>query len=283
MIEETFFLYPPDWLKNPPNPAATRLFKTYAANAPYGTWPAKTSTHQGLYCMTADGGYLSGRFASQSNEMARTALNQGLAEWRKQVAAGSLKPKPVPTDPLDLYGGEPIQKGGLKLEVVYRDLPRGEIERPGNARFPNPYNLGWYDFSPGEARAFLVDGAEKQQLPDALFRKFAVKTLKDAVRGQMGDWKENEINSGELFSQLVGEEGTVKTFALSGSAEFKAGDQIFEPVLHGSLSFDSATGEFTDFRLIAAGQRAGRSGANGRETDLGPAPMGVGFKIYRAN
>lgn len=280
MIEETFFLYPPDWLNNPPNPASTRLFKTFAHNAPGGTFPSGTPTYQGLYCMTADGGYLSAGFAYNNNRGSRSVITQGLAAWKRKVQADGLDPKPVPTDALDLYGGEPLQKGGIKLEVAYRDFPRGEVERPSGPRVANPYNLGWYDFSPAEARAFMAEGSEKQQLPDGIFRKFGCQVLKDSVRGQMGNWKEHEMQSGELFSQLTGQEGSVKTFALSGSASFKAGGNSYAPVFHGVAKFDTATGEFTDFRLIAAGQRTGQGGANGRSTDLGPAPMGVGFKLY---
>lgn len=261
---------------------STRLFKTYAANAPFGTWPANTTTHQGLYCMTVDGGYLSGKFAGQSGQLARETLSLGLAKWREISAQLNHKPKPVPTDSLELYGGEPLEKGGLKLEVAYRDFPRGEVQRPGDPRMPNPYNLGWFDFTAAEAQAFLAEGDEKRALPDSLFREFASRTLKDSVRGQSRDWKDGELQSGELFAQLAGQNGSVKTFTLTGSANFLAGDLSYAPTLLGSASYDTATGEFTSFRLIAAGQRTGKSGANARETDLGPAPMGVGFKLYRS-
>ncbi|MEM7015033.1 MAG: hypothetical protein AAF585_26540 [Verrucomicrobiota bacterium] len=228
--------------------------------------------------MTADGGYLSGRFARQSNSVARDTLTRGLDKWKQIVHEKGHEPKPVPTDSLDLYGGEPLQKGGLKLEVAYRDFPRGDDRRPGDARFPNPYNLGWFDFSPAEARALLEEG----EFPAATFRKFACQVLKDAVRGQMGDWKENDFKNGKLVSQLTDEDGSVKTYAISGSAEFEAGERSFKPEFFGSASFDTASGEFTDFRFIAAGQRTGKGGANGRETDLGPAPIGIGFKLYQS-
>jgi len=277
VIEETFFLYPPDWMKNPPNPESTRLFKTYAANAPDNTWPAKTSTHQGLYCMMPDGDFLSGKFANPSNKIARGILTAGLDNWKKNAA----NPKPVPTNRLDLYGGEPLQKGGIKLEVVYRDFPRGDVERPGTARFPNPYNLGWFDFSPKNAQFFLAEPDSKKELPKALFSKFACETLKDSVRGQMNGWKPGEMKEGDLISEFVSENGTEKTYRLTGFAKFMSGDRSYEPTLHGVVKFDTQSGEFTEFQLIAAGQRTGRGPANGRETDLGPAPMGVGFELYK--
>ncbi|MGY8642221.1 MAG: hypothetical protein ACKVJU_14150 [Verrucomicrobiales bacterium] len=277
MIEETFFLYPPDWLKTPPNPESTKLFKTYTKNAPAGTWPANTTTHQGLYTMTANGDYLSGKFANPSKDAAHEILESGLNSWKSKTENA----KPVPTDRLELYGGEPLQKGGIKLEVVYRDLPRGDIERPSDSRFPNPYNLGWFDFSPSEAKAFLAEKGEKKEIPSPIFSKLACAKLKDSVRGQMGDWKAQEMQSGQLFSELITENGSVKTYQLTGNAKFSSGDRSYEPTLQGEAIFDTSTGEFTEFKLIAAGQRTGRGGANGRSTDLGPAPMGVGFWLYK--
>jgi hypothetical protein len=268
-------------LKDPPNPAATNLFKTYVKNAPDGTFPRKTSTYQGLYCMTADGVYLSGKFARQTRDMASEAFTSGLTRWGKIAGQRSYQPKAVPTNRLAIYGGEKIRKGGIKLEVAYRDLPRGEVRRPGNSQFPNPYNLGWFDFTPAEARSFVTESREKVAIRDGIFRKLARMRLKDAVRGQMNDWDKGEIKGGQLFTQLVSSKGSRKTFRLSGSADMAAGERTFSPRFHGTVTFDSATGEFTDFRLIAAGQRSGKGGANGRETDLGPAPIAIALTLYQ--
>ena len=197
--------------------------------------------------MTADGAYLSGKFARQTNGVARDTLTRGLAKWKTVAADRGYDPKPVPTDSLALYGGEPLQKGGLKLEVAYRDFPRGEEERPGDWRFNNPYNLGWYDLTPSEAKHFVTSSRDQQALPDSVFRKLACKALKDAVRGQMRDWKPNELKKGALYTQLVSTKGAVKTFRLSGEVDFALGDLTFKPKLHGTASYDSSKGEFTDF------------------------------------
>ena len=268
-------------MKDPPNPAATNLFKKYVSNSPKGTFPAETSTYQGLYCLTADGDYLSGKFARQSNDVAREALTGGLKSWQKLAGERGYQSKPVPTNRLALYGGEELTKGGLKLEVAYRDLPRGEDRRPGNAQFPNPYNLGWFDLTPAEAKSLVSQSKEKRAIADAVFRKLARTRLKDAVRGQMGDWKNDEIKSGQIFTQLVSTKGSEQVYELSGSAVFEAGERKFLPHFFGSMTFDTVTGEFTDFRLIATGQRFGKGPANGRATDLGPAPMGISLTLYR--
>ena len=199
-----------------------------------------TSTYQGLYCMTSDGEFLSGNFARQTCEIARGALSEGLQNWQKVVSDRDYKPKPVPTNRLALYGGEKLQKGGLKLEVAYRDLPRGELERPGNARFPNPYNLGWFDLTPAEAKSIVSGSREKTAIPGKIFQKLARTRLKDAVRGQMGDWEEGDIKGGRLFTQLVSTKGRQQVYELSGSALLEAGGRRYEPEFYGSMTFDRA-------------------------------------------
>lgn len=268
-------------MTEPPNQAATDLFRKYVSKSPKELFPAQTSTYQGLYCLTSDGTYLAGNFGRQSRDVAKESLSGGLQNWQKIAADRDYEPKSIPTNRLELYGGEELRKGGLKLEVAYRDLPRGEVRRPGNAQFPNPYNLGWFDLTPAEAKSLLSDSKEKTAIPEKIFQKLARTQLKDAVRGQMGDWKKSEIKNGQLFTQLVSENGSQQVYQLSGSAQFEAGDRSFTPEFHGSMTFDTTTQEFTDFRLIAAGQRTGRGPANGRATDLGPAPMAIALTMYQ--
>ena len=275
MIEECFFLHPPDWLTNPPRPASTRLFKTYVGNSP-ALWPPGSSTHHGIYCMGADGAHLSGHFGLANLATAQRTIEGAWTEWRGSGAAM----KPVPTNSLALYAGEEPKPGSLKLQVAYRDLPRGDVRRPDSARFQNPYNLGWLDLSAEEARHFITTSKQPVAIPDALFRKLATATLKDAVRGQMSAWKPPAFKEGSLTTQLVSTKDKRSTFRLSGSAKLAEGSRSYSPKLHGFAIFDHAEGAFERFELIAAGQRAGKGGANGRETDLGPAPMGVAFKLF---
>jgi hypothetical protein len=273
VAEECFFLYPPDWLKNPPRPESTRFFKKYVGNAPK-MWPENTSTHQGIYCMTPDGGHLSGVPGLGRHGPAKKLISDA---WSKYSAK---KPamKAVPTDKIPLWGGDDLKPGGLKLRVAYRDLPRGDQSRPSSARFLNPYNLGWYDFSADEASAFRTTSREPVKVPNAVFTKFATHTLKDAVRGQCGQFKSQDLKEGSLTTQLISDSGGRSTFRLIGTAKLKDSQRSFDAKLHGIAVFEGA--KFVSFDLIAAGQRTGKSGANGREADLGPAPMGVAFQLY---
>lgn len=280
VIEETFFLYPPARITNPPNPASTELFTAYAANAPKGTWRRNTKTYQGLYCMSAKGTFLAGNSGRQTAEQARELLGDGWSNWQVHALKRAWRSQPVPTDPLPIYGGDELAPGALKLQIAYRDLPRGKIRRPGETQLPNPYNLGWLDLSAAEAKGFVATGEKKEKVSQRVFDKLACEKLKDSVRGQMRGWNRSHLKDGALFTERIATSGSEITCRLTGSAELRNGDLTYTPTLHGLITYDSGSKTFTGFRLIAAGQRAGKGGANGRETDLGPAPMGVAFELF---
>jgi len=105
--------------------------------------------------------------------VARKTLTTGLARWQKIAGAGGFQSTPVPTNRLALYGGEKLRKGGLKLEVAYRDLPRGEVLRSGNAQFPNSYNLGWFDLTQKEVKSIATNSRKKTVISDGVFQKLA--------------------------------------------------------------------------------------------------------------
>ena len=180
VIEETFHLHPPSWLKDPPRPKSTALYRTYVKNAPK-LWPEDTSTYQGFYLMSPSGDYLGGNFGIVQKEEARNLITAALEKWK---ATGAFM-RSVPTNALAIYGGKEPQPGSLKLQLAYRDLPRGDVERPNTAYIQNPYNLGWLDLSKEEAQTFLTESEKPIEIPQRLFAKIATQTLKDAVRGQM--------------------------------------------------------------------------------------------------
>jgi len=276
VAEECFFLHPPDWMKNPPRPESTRIFKTYVRNAPK-MWAANTSTHQGIYCMTPEGEYLSGVPGLGRHGPARKLIS---AAWTKYTSKNPAM-KPVPTNPIPLWGGEEPSPGGLKLRVAYRDLPRGEKRRPSTANFQNPYNLGWYDFTAEEARTFRVASREPVKIPHSVFTKFATITLKDAVRGQCGQFEPQDLKAGSLSTQLISRDGTRTSVRLTGTALLKDHERSVEMKLHGIAVWEGEN--FVSFDLVAAGQRSGKSGANGRENDTGPAPLGIAFQLYKGD
>ena len=228
--------------------------------------------------MSPTGDYLGGNFGIVREERARNLMTTALEEWKATGAAM----RSVPTTPLAIYGGEEPQPGSVKLQLAYRDLPRGDVERPTTAYVQNPYNLGWFDLSKEEAKAFLTESDLPIELPQALFTKMATRTLKDAVRGQMSRWGNSALRSGSLTSQRLSKDGSRVIYRLQGSADLSEKARSYEAQLHGRAVYDERTQAFVEFELVSVGQRSGKGGANGRENDLGPAPMGVAFKLYQS-
>ncbi|MEO0415772.1 MAG: hypothetical protein AAF226_12570 [Verrucomicrobiota bacterium] len=276
VIEECFFLFPQAHVTSPPNPESTRLFQAYVKNAP-PLWPANTTTHQGLYVMTPGGDYLAGKFARQSKENALSTLQEGWNEWTQQKSGDS---QAVPGGTLPLFGGKVPTSEVVKLRVSYRDLPRGDLQRPGDARFPNPYNISWYDLSAEQAAHFTNSGSSPQSVLADVLKPLAMQVLKDAVRGQIRGWQPDAWRGGELTVRMIEERDGLIVCELRGSCDLQNGALRYRPKLYGETIYDRQKGQFTAFQLMAAGQREGKGAANGRETDLGPAPMGVALSLF---
>ena len=282
--DEAFFLDPPrhfqdDWL---PNRESTLLFRKFKGKAPAGLFPG-SPTVQGVYCMTAEGDFLSGYFAAAPRDRARRVIEEGWARWSRVAEERGYRSRPVPKVPIDSVPGQPAPAGGLKLEVVVRDLPRGEETHPGSEEWHRrAFNLNWIDFTASEARSFVTTERSQRQVPAGVLEKLATETLKDSVRGQCGDWKKGALKEGELETECIDKEGERLTMRLTGFARLEQRGRAYDCRLHGKAVYDERQGRFLRFELVAAGQRSGSDEFNFRAKDLGPAPMGVAYILHQA-
>jgi hypothetical protein len=266
-----------EWLQNP---ASTDLFTEYRKNAP-NLWPQGTSTHQGFYCMTADGDFLSGTFARASNEKARKTIAAGWKQFETLAENRNWSPKPIPTNRFELTQGEAVQPGGIKLKIASRDLPRGNDERPGKSQSErDAYNVNWIDFSTAEASHFVSTTESPTAVPRAILEKLAMNTIKDNVRGQTG-WKKGSFQDGQLHVRMLSTTETTRTMQVEGFAILNQPGHSIAAQIYGQIEFDTRQGEFTRFDLAVAGQRQGGTPANFRRNDPGPAPIGIAYKLYR--
>ncbi len=282
VIDECFDLHPPKWLKDEwlESPKSTALFRKFTRNAP-NMWGANSSTHQGFYCLTADGDYLSGNFGRTSNGRARELLNTAWNKFQTLAANRGWDPKPIPNNRFEMTMGKPVQPGGIKLEAASRDLPRGSDRRPGNSEWEREaYNLNWIDFTPNEAAYFVTESKERVEIPRKIVEKLAITTIKDNVRGQSG-WKKGAFSDGELYTELIRSNGKSQSMWLTGFAILRDGRQVIATQLHGHVEFDSERGEFTRFDMVASGQRQGSTQFNFRHNDPGPAPLGIAWTLHQ--
>jgi hypothetical protein len=271
VLDECFDLAPPPWLKTQwlANPRSTALFQQFIKNAP-PLWPRNTSTHQGFYVMTAEGGYLAGNFGRTGRDQAEQLLRSSLAKFDQLASQSGWKPKAVPTNPLPFSNGGPVPRGGLRLEAATRDLPRGNETRPGSQTWTKAaFNVNWIDFSPEEARRFVASNSQRQVIPKAMVEKLAMATIRDNVRGQSG-WKKGAFRDGELYAELLSQSGSTKQMRISGFVIMSEGSRVLATQVHGRATFDEA-----------AGQRQGANQFNARGDDQAAAPMGVAWRLYK--
>lgn len=275
-------LGPPTWLNRdwlePNDRAGLDLFKKYRANAPTGIVPAGGSTVQGVYCMTADGEYLSGYFAWAFKDRAKSVIERGWRQFQTMARDRGWNPQPVPKNRLVQTLGRQIEHGGMKLEAAIRDLPRGEVVHPGRNEFERcSHNVKWIDLTAQQARAFVTESKTPRPVVRSAWQELASRALKDCARGQCSDWKPEHLRHGELLTQLIQRDDGHLTLRITGEIRFESDERSFGPKLFGRAVYDQRTEAFRSFQLVAVGQRTGRAGANGRQHDMGPAPLGVAF------
>jgi hypothetical protein len=282
VADEAFFLGPPshfkeDWL---PNRESTRLFRSFKQQAPAGLFP-NGPTVQGVYCMSAQGDFLSGCFACASRDRARHTLDEGWRRWEQLAQTRGYQSKPVPRTRLDYTLGKPPAPGGIKLEAAVRDLPRGDDKKPGRTEAQRcAYNLNWIDLTGEEARSLVTESKEVQPVAARVLEKLALKSLKDAVRGQCSEWHKDALKEGRLHTQCIEHEPDRLTMRLTGFARLEQAGRAYACRMHGKVVYDTRARRFLGCELVAVGQRSGRDQFNFRDDDLGPAPMGVAYTLY---
>lgn len=247
------------------------MFQQFMKTAPSRTWP-RPGTQQGIYVMTPDGKYVTGKFVAVTKSVVVDIINDGWSRWSQQNKKFS---HPVPTNHIRPVIGSEDDKTNLKIRVAYRDLPRGKTLRPGNSSFPNPYNIQWYDLKTSDLEAIIF-----QQNQD-VWKRIVLKTMKDSVRGEMGCWYNNDWKSGSLQVNFHGEDGPYLHYRVSSDFNLQnSGRKIsYNAKVYGDAVFDRRTKEFTEFNVLAAGTRSGAGPSNGRHTDKAPAPLAIAIRI----
>ncbi len=238
-------------------------------------------TVQGVYCLMPDGTHLSGFFAWAHKDRTERIIQQGWENYLAIAKQRNIQAKPIPDTRPDFTGGKTIEPGGVKLQVTSRDLPRGNDTKPGrNHAERSAYNINWFDLSPREARAFVAENNQRQAIPAKLAQGLALRTLRDNVRGQVSDWRQNDLRKTELFTQRINQQDNLITSSITGQVHLGGANRSFVGELRGRVVFDASTQRVKSFELIAVGQRTGRTQFNGRQHDLGPAPMGVALTMH---
>ena len=229
--------------------------------------------------MNHDGKHFEANFGRASLSKTKTLMESALRKWRRASRERGDKVQAVPRDKLDLTLGKDIEKGGAKLQVTIRDLPRNDGKEIGGERwYPRAVNFNWIDMTQAQMSEFITTSRRPREVSPATFETLFLKTLKDNARGQMKDWEKEDLKSGKLTTQLVRREGNFRHFAINGQASFQSSNASYDGQLLGRAIYNTRQKQFTSFELCASGRRSGRSGASGRHAEPDGTPLG---HLYR--
>jgi hypothetical protein len=281
------------------------FFQTMAEQGHYKGRTTPTNTRQGIYAFAPSGAFLASINTRGAREMAKM-LESALDKWKslsREERLGASDPRAVASAVRRYEGLFP--EGGLALRVTTRDLPREDETRKDRRRDwrAQAWNQDTAWFKKEEAREFLpplsgdatsLKPGERHAVPKPIVTRLVRAHLIDNVRGQTTSYDEADVITAELSSVVesvadgrvtIRLEGTTRaakkgTWPVDGFKDMNApkeNERGFESALLGHAEFDLEAGRFVAFELVAKGSRWGATQYNGREDDLGPAPIGVVF------
>ncbi len=250
-----------------------------------------TDTRQGTYATAPSGVMLASVNTNDPKQMA-AMLRRAISKWNGMTSEERM----LPQDPGQLKTAvnrpeNRYPEDGLVLRVFSRDLPRDDA--PADWR-KNAWNQDFAWFKKDEARAFLperIAKGMKAEVPAPLVHRLARLNFVDNVRGQTSPFGEKDVQTAALFTEVLSLANGVANVRITGEtrterignwsiAGFKdmnapsAQKSSINLKLFGTAKYKSAEGRFISFEMVALGTRIGATQYNGRQDDLGPAPIG---------
>ena len=250
-------------------------------------------SRQGTWILAPSGVVLA-RCNTRNPKQVVRALSDGWQAWKELPKEERQLPADVDLEPQHRWE-QSYPEDGLALERIARDLPPEGLDGAPGERWNRDF--AW--FARAELEAELpADAAvgDVVELPGVALR-LARFHLVDNVRGQTLPYAEDEIDEARLVARVGAREGTVLGLELEGHTRADAegvwtqGFTLWTPrkehphgiecELLGRAVYDTETGTFTAFELVAAAERWGRTELNGRRHDDGEGGIAFHFGIAR--
>ena len=276
------------------------MFRKIAEQGHYAGRTKPTPTRQGLYIATIDGRLLASANPTSPIEAMRL-MQKGLNAWNRGLknSAGifsTASAEPVKAQAVD------FPKGGLILRQAVRDLPRPD--QPYHRTDEHNFDHVW--LTAEEVEAFSPSEAEPGSsyvIPEKIVRRLVRWHLVDQVKGESDSWRPENILEATMratVTQVKNSESNSESgsrlirIKLGGSAKCAAPatrkvnpfskfrvntDRGIEAVITGWLTYDFDAKAFTEFDMLAVGDRWGATIYNFRHQDLGRSPIGFAFKL----
>lgn len=264
----------------------------FQALANVGHYRDPDGTRQGIYVCAPSGRLLASINSLDPEAVCRT-LDAGLAAWEKLPAAQRRLPADF-AGRAETRWESRAPRDGLILESTNRDLTGARLPLERGDRWNRDH--AW--FSRAEARAWLpaesAPGAA-HELPTELTNRLARFHLVDNVRGQTLPFARADVTGSRIVVRVVERRPERIELAIEGqtraasSAAWDMPTGIWTPEprhprgiatrLRGRAVYDPQQAEFTEFELVALGQRWGFSDTNARRHEPEPGLIGFVFRL----
>ena len=278
--------------------ATGEFFRLVAEQGHYAGRVRPSATRQGQYAFTPDGKLLSSINTRDADKMLGM-MREALDRWQTLHAGGNgsvVESGAYERDPRypDFYPTD-----GLVLKQTLRDLPR-PADHPIPQVRSEAINFDYAWFTNEELPLFLppvLQVGQRVDLPWPIVRRLARFHLLDSVRGETPPWREEHIRHARMSVEVTAVEGPHVHLRLQGSVlNQQEGTWAVRPFrqhwegltrgldcqLFGELVYNTSSGRFERFDLVALGDRWGGTEHNNRQEDQLPAPLGIAFEIAGA-
>jgi len=222
-------------------------------------------------------------------------MQKGINAWNRgdKNSKGECKSSAEPDENYSF----PFPKGGLILRQTMRDLPRPD--QPHHKTDSHNFDHVW--MTAEEVKTFTPAKPEpglKYEIPEKIVRRLVKFHLIDQVKGESPKWEESQILNASInaiVTQVADvESGTPRIrIRLKGNAKCVCPptgqvnpytknrittERGIDVVIRGWLTYDTKTKTFTDFELLACGERWGTATYSFRARDLERSPIGFAFE-----
>jgi hypothetical protein len=273
--------------------AECSLFQGFCEQGHYGGRTQPTNTRQGIYAVAPSGKFLAS-INTQSPERMADMLRTALARWKELPPADRrLDEEHVKKMQKTQRFEQRYPEDGLVLAEYLRDL--GAKVEGGDWR-TNSWNEDQAWFTRAEAAAMVPASTSvgaQVDVPRRLVERLARLHLIDSVRGQTPSYGRPAVVDAELRSEVLEVDGQRVRLRLAGKTHVQQkGKWVIadrgEPTEHergvrtdlrGRAVWNTASGRFESFELLAIGERWGATQYNGRPADLAPTPIGFAFVL----
>ncbi len=251
-----------------------------------GHYKGRGGTRQGIYVMTASGRLL-GSINALDADRVLAMMKNGLAEWETTTPEERVLPEGFEMKRRRWEDSYP--EDGLVLRSLNVNLGPDADTTRGNR------DHVW--FSAEEARGWIGERLElslEHEVPKTIVDRLAGFHLVDNVRGQTLPFAPADVVGSKITTRIVERSDDLYTFKIYGTTTAKTdgtwtlGTNDWTPTekfprsvtttILGTGQYDAKQKRFSNFEIIAVGEREGRTNLNGRgKDDVGPSKLGWYF------